>query len=118
MSTAQTQTYYVTRLAGPRVAGKRASKGDALSLTERQARAELLAGAITLDKALIDDPWGEAAKAEAAKVAADKAAADAKAAAEKATVETQAAETKAAGDPKGAAAGKSAAGMGTSPNPV
>lgn len=58
-------TYYVSCLAGPRIAKKRVAKGEAVELTEYQARAELASGALVTDKALVDDPWGEA-KADAA----------------------------------------------------
>lgn len=43
---ADIETYTVTKLAGPKVAGIAAKAGDELQLTEAQARAELLAGAI------------------------------------------------------------------------
>ncbi|QRE74383.1 hypothetical protein [Methylobacterium aquaticum] len=50
--------YTVTDLAGPYVAGRQASPGDEIELTEPQARAELLSGAIA--------EKGKEAKAEAA----------------------------------------------------
>ena len=56
-----TATYYVTVLAGPKVAGKRVAVGDSLVLTEEQARSELLAGALTADPALVQAPFGPAA---------------------------------------------------------
>ena len=65
-------TYFVTGLAGPKVAGQRVAKGGKLELTEPQARAELLAGTITADESRIDDPFGEAAQATADKAAAVK----------------------------------------------
>ncbi|MFN3440959.1 MAG: hypothetical protein ACK4Z3_01005 [Rhizobium rosettiformans] len=37
------QTYIVTEKAPPRVAGKRVKAGDSITLTDDQARAELLA---------------------------------------------------------------------------
>nr|DAO38006.1 MAG TPA: hypothetical protein [Caudoviricetes sp.] len=40
------QTYEVTALAGPRVAGKRVAVNDKLLLTEAEARTEVLAGVI------------------------------------------------------------------------
>lgn len=40
------ETYTVTKSAGPRVAGRQVKAGDELQLTEEQALAELLAGAI------------------------------------------------------------------------
>lgn len=43
---ADTETYTVTKFAGPKVAGVAAKAGDELQLTELQARSELLAGAI------------------------------------------------------------------------
>ena len=88
-----TQTYYVTGLSGPKVAGKRVVKGDSVTLTEQQARAELLSGALTTDKDKVDDPFGIAAKA-AAKAAAAKAAAD-QAAAQKAAEDARALAAKA-----------------------
>ncbi|MGF3027835.1 hypothetical protein ACQVP2_34210 [Methylobacterium aquaticum] len=41
-----TSEYTVTDQAGPKVAGRVAASGDILTLTEPEARAELLAGAI------------------------------------------------------------------------
>jgi hypothetical protein len=41
-----TSEYVVTKKAGPKVAGRRVSEGDRLSLTEDEALAELLAGVI------------------------------------------------------------------------
>ena len=38
--------YVVTESAGPKVAGRRATPGDELRLTEFEARAELLAGSL------------------------------------------------------------------------
>ena len=103
-------TYYVSAVAGPKVARQRVSKGDALQLTEHQARGELATGALVTSKDRVDDPWGDKAaaakKAEAdaaaaaeAKAAEDadadakaKAAADAQAAADKAAAEAAAAQ--------------------------
>jgi hypothetical protein len=41
-----TETYTVTKRAGPRVAGRPAKAGDELQLTELQARSEVLSGAL------------------------------------------------------------------------
>ncbi len=43
---AETKTYTVTKLAGPKVAGRAVSHGQELELTEAQAASELLSGAI------------------------------------------------------------------------
>lgn len=43
---ANTKTYVVTELAGPKVAGRRVTKSMELQLTEEEARSELLEGAI------------------------------------------------------------------------
>lgn len=43
---ASTEPYTVTKYAGPKVAGQPAGAGDVLQLTQAQASAELLAGAI------------------------------------------------------------------------
>lgn len=43
-----TQRYTVTALAGPKVAGRNVKAGDALDLTDNEARSELLAGVIVL----------------------------------------------------------------------
>ncbi|MGX5775547.1 hypothetical protein [Methylorubrum zatmanii] len=42
----ETNNYTVTDQAGPKVAGRAVSAGDTLALTEPEARAELLSGAI------------------------------------------------------------------------
>lgn len=96
-------TYYVSALAGPKVAGRRVAKGDALSLSEHQARGELATGALVTDESRVDDPFNEKALAEArakaeeeARAAAAKAAADAKAVADKAAAEAKAAAEKGA----------------------
>lgn len=49
--------YTVTKLAGPKVAGRTVSPGDKIALTEVQARAELLAGAIVADPTRVEDPF-------------------------------------------------------------
>jgi len=115
MTVAKTRTYYVSKLAGPKVAGVRVGRGEALELTEHQARGELSSGALVTDEALVDDPWGEAERAAAEKVAADakaradQAAADAKAASDKATADKASADAKSAADAKTAADALSAA---------
>lgn len=43
---AQTQNYTVTTTAGPNIAGRHVKPGDVVSLTENEARYELLAGTI------------------------------------------------------------------------
>lgn len=63
---ADTKTYTVTKRAGTRVAGRQVQVGQELQLTEEQARAELLAGAIV--EGGKDD---QAGKAKGGKDAAD-----------------------------------------------
>ena len=94
-------TYHVSCLAGPRLGKTRVVKGDAIEMSEYQARALLLSGEVVADEALIDDPFGErvaAAEAAGAKAAADaRAAEEADAAAKlKAAADAQAAADKAA----------------------
>ena len=88
-------TYYVSSVAGPKVACRRVKKGDKLELTEHQARAELASGALVTKAELVDDPWGEKATAAAKAGAATKADADADAKA-KAAADAQAAADRAA----------------------
>lgn len=59
--------YLVTKLAGPKVAGRPVQPGDKVTLTETQARAERLSGAIVLadGKADPDDPLAGSKKLEA-----------------------------------------------------
>ena len=63
---ADTETYTVTKRAGPRVAGRAAKPGDELQLTEAQARSEVLAGALVKGGKADADP-----KAKDGKGAAD-----------------------------------------------
>ncbi len=53
-----TKEYIVTKLAGPKVAGRFVKHGDTLVLTEPEARLELLNGAIATDKAGADAAVG------------------------------------------------------------
>ena len=55
-----TKDYIVTALAGPKVAGVAAETGHVLTLTEPEARSELLAGAIVLKKGDGKEPAADA----------------------------------------------------------
>lgn len=57
--------YVVTESAGPKVAGRRATPGDELRLTEFEARAELIAGSLRPKES---EPVAEAAEEEAGAV--------------------------------------------------
>ena len=57
--------YTVTKLAGPKVAGRVAAEGETLRLTEAEARGELLAGAIVEDPRRAGDPFGTTVAADA-----------------------------------------------------
>lgn len=54
--------YVVTESAGPKVAGRRANRGDELLLTEFEARAELIAGSLRPKES---EPVAEGAEEEA-----------------------------------------------------
>lgn len=54
-SSNQSRTYIVTKLAGPKVNGKRVKEGDEIQLTEDQARSEEILGTIKKKTAKTED---------------------------------------------------------------
>lgn len=101
-------TYFVSKLAGPRIGKVRVSKGEELRMTEYQARGLLASGSLVTSKDLVDDPWGEVAAAAKAQAEADKAVAEQKARDAQAAAEAEAAQKAAEAEAAAEAARKAA----------